>query len=248
MSEHSPAPAALPRQRVRREVTSFVRRSPRMRPGPRRAWERSRSAYVLEVPHRTTSTTIAPGHRLDPVAVFGRRAPLVVEIGPGTGESLVPMAASRPEADVLAFEVYLPGAARIVGRLQDQGLTNVRLVLADAVAGLTQLLGPGSVAEVWAFFPDPWPKARHHKRRLIDPAFADLVASRLAPGGTLRLATDWEPYAARMRAVLDAHPELVSLGGRDGWAERCPDRPVTRFEQRGLDAGRTIRDLLYRRR
>jgi tRNA (guanine-N7-)-methyltransferase len=235
--------------RVQREVTSFVRRSTRMRPVHLRAWERLRHAYVIEVPHRATSTSIAPGHPLDVAAAFGRTAPLVVEIGPGTGESLVEMAAARPEADVLAFEVYLPGVARAIGRLHEAEVTNVRLLQSDAVDGLTHLLGPASVQELWTFFPDPWPKVKHHKRRLVDRAFADLVASRLRPGGSWRLATDWSDYATQMRAVLDPHPALVNAAtGPSGWAERLADRPLTRFEQRGIDAGRTVRDLHYRRR
>ncbi len=247
MTEPTQQPLRAPR--VQREVTSFVRRSSRMRPVHLRAWERLRHAYVLEVPPRAASTSVAPGHPLDVAAAFGRRAPLVVEIGPGTGESLVAMAAARPEVDVLAFEVYLPGVARTVTRLHETDVANVRLLQSDAVDGLTHLLGPGSVQEVWTFFPDPWPKSRHHKRRLVDRAFADLVASRLRTGGEWRLATDWGDYAAQMRAVLDTHPDLVNAGAApDGWAERHPDRPLTRFEQRGLEAGRTVRDLHYRRR
>jgi tRNA (guanine-N7-)-methyltransferase len=161
---HQPAgePPVRREPRVQREVTSFVRRSTRMRPVHLRAWERLRHAYVVEVPQRSTSTSIAPGHPLDVAAVFGRTAPLVVEIGPGTGESLVAMAAARPELDVLAFEVYLPGVARAVNRLHETGVTNVRLLQSDAVDGLTHLLGPGSVEELWTFFPDPWPKVKHH--------------------------------------------------------------------------------------
>ncbi len=243
-------PTTPPRApRVHREVTSFVRRSTRMRPVHLRAWERLRHAYVLEVPQRSTSTSVAPGHPLDPSAVFGREAPLVVEIGPGTGESLVAMAAARPEVDVLAFEVYLPGVARAVHRLHETGVTNVRLLQTDAVDGLTHLLGPGSVAELWTFFPDPWPKAKHHKRRLVDHAFAHLAADRLRPGGQWRLATDWADYADQMRTVLDTHPDLATAAiSADGWADRDPDRPLTRFEQRGIDAGRVVRDLRYRRR
>jgi len=234
---------------VRREVTSFVRRSTRMRPPQLRTWERLRHVYVLEVPHRASSTSIAPGHPLDPAAAFGRDAPLIVEIGSGAGESLVAMAAARPESNVLAFEVYVPGIARTLGRLHDERVGTVRLVQADAVDGLTHLLGPASLAEVWTFFPDPWPKARHHKRRLVDAAFADLVASRLLAGGSWRLATDWADYAEQIRTVLDDHPDLENLGtAEDGWAERCADRPLTRFERRGLEAGRTVRDLHYRRR
>jgi tRNA (guanine-N7-)-methyltransferase len=247
VTEPTGQPVRAPR--VQREVTSFVRRSSRMRPVHLRAWERLRHAYVLEVPQRAASTSVAPGRPLDVAAAFGRTAPLVVEIGPGTGESLVTMAAARPEMDVLAFEVYLPGIARTVHRLHETGVANVRLVPSDAVDGLTHLLGPGSLQEVWTFFPDPWPKARHHKRRLVDRAFADLVASRLRPGGLWRLATDWADYAEQIRSLLDAQPQLVNEGGgRDGWAERWPDRPLTRFERRGIEAGRTVHDLRYRRR
>jgi tRNA (guanine-N7-)-methyltransferase len=220
-----------------------------MRPVHLRAWERLRHAYVLEVPHRSASTSIAPGHPLDLTVVYGRTAPLVVEIGPGTGESLVAMAAARPEVDVLAFEVYLPGVARTVNRLHETEITNVRLLQSDAVDGLRNLLGPASVEEVWTFFPDPWPKVRHHKRRLVDRAFAELVAGRLRPGGVWRLATDWADYATQMRSVLDAEPELENVGAAaDGWAVRDTERPLTRFEQRGIEAGRTVRDLRYRRR
>jgi tRNA (guanine-N7-)-methyltransferase len=220
-----------------------------MRPQHLRAWERLRHAYVIDVPRRDSSTSIAPGQPLDPTRVFGRKAPLVVEIGSGTGESLVALAAARPEFDLLAFEVYLPGIARTVSRLHDHVVPNVRLIQADAVDGLGQLLGPGSVDELWTFFPDPWPKARHHKRRLITRGFADLAASRLRPGGSWRLATDWADYAEQMRAVLDLHPELTNIGSAEGgWAERFADRPLTRFEQRGIEAGRTVRDLHYRRR
>ncbi|MFT4165400.1 MAG: tRNA (guanosine(46)-N7)-methyltransferase TrmB [Microlunatus sp.] len=235
--------------RVRREVVSFVRRSTRMRPQQLRAWERLRHAYVLDIPRQTSSTSVKTGHRLDLTAAFGRAAPLIVEVGSGTGESLVAMAAARPDANVLAFEVYLPGIARTVSRLHDEQVGNVRLVQADVVDGFTHLLGPGSVAELWTFFPDPWPKARHHKRRLVDSSFADLVATRLRAGGDWRLATDWADYAEQIREVLDHHPDFENAAGTpDGWAERLPARPLTRFEQRGLDAGRTVRDLHYRRR
>lgn len=236
-------------RRVRREVVSFVRRSTRMRPQQLRAWEQLRHPYLVEVPRRISSTSVASGAPLDLAVVFGRQAPVVVEIGSGTGESLVAMASARPGVDVLAFEVYLPGIAKTVARLHDSQLGNVRLVQADVVDGLASLLGPSSVTEVWTFFPDPWPKPRHHKRRLIHADFADLVASRLRPGGSWRLATDWSDYAEQMRAVLDVHPDFDNVGtGPAGWANRCADRPITRFEQRGIEAGRTVRDLHYRRR
>jgi tRNA (guanine-N7-)-methyltransferase len=232
-------------QRVHREVVSFVRRSARMRAGQRAAWERHRAAYVLEVARSETSTSVHPDARLDLAAAFGREAPLIVEIGPGTGESLVSMARGRPEADVLAFEVYQPAVAQILGQLARSHVSNVRVVAADAHAGLQHLITPGSIAELWTFFPDPWPKSRHHKRRLVDAEFVGLAVERLRPGARWRLATDWTDYAEQMRAVLDAHPGLVNEhpNGAPRWAER----PVSRFEQRGRQAGRDVVDLAYRR-
>ena len=226
---------------TRREIVSFVRRSNRMRPPQLRAWDRHYADFVLEVPRGETSTSVRAGRPLDLTAAFGREAPLVVEVGPGTGESLVPMARARPEINIVAFEVYQPAIAQILRRLAAEKLTNVRLVQADAAAGLDQLLPHASVAELWTFFPDPWPKVRHHKRRLVSAGFADLAASRVAPGGWWRLATDWAPYADAMTAVLDAHPSWTATGG--GRA----DRPLTRFERRGLGAGRSVAELVYRR-
>ena len=233
------------RERVHREVVSFVRRSARMRPNQREAWDRLHDRFVIEVPRLQTSTSVDPAVTVDLSAVFGRRAPLVVEVGPGTGESLVPMARAHPDANILAFEVYQPAIAQILAALERDAVDNVRLLEADAVAGLDHVVPPGSVDAVWTFFPDPWHKARHHKRRLVDRAFADLVAARMRPGGHWRLATDWSDYAEQMRAVLDHHPAFVNQ--HDGWAPRWDARPVTRFEQRGLEAGRTIVDLDYRR-
>jgi len=217
-----------------------------MRPNQRRAWERHHEAFVLEVPRRETSTSIAATARLDLRAAFGRRAPLVVEIGPGAGESLVPMAQARPDVDVLAFEVYAPAVAQLVGALARAGVTNVRVVAANAVEGLQHLVPAQRLDELWTFFPDPWPKARHHKRRLVSPEVATLVTSRLREGGRWRLATDWQDYARQMRAVLDAQPGLVDEHP-GGWAPRWADRPLTRFEVRGRDAGRAVHDLTYRR-
>jgi len=233
------------RPRVHREVVSYVRRSARMRPNQRRAWERHHDDFVLEVPQRETSTSIAAGARLDLAAAFGRDAPLVVEIGPGTGESLVPMARARPEANLLAFEVYAPAVAQLVGALARGGVGNVRIVAANAVEGLEHLVPPGGLDELWTFFPDPWPKARHHKRRLVSPQVAGLATSRLRPGGRWRLATDWADYAEQMRDVLDAQAGLANEH-EGGWAPRWPDRPLTRFERRGLAAGRVVHDLTYR--
>jgi tRNA (guanine-N7-)-methyltransferase len=230
------------RPRLHREVTSFVRRSARMRDSQRRTYEAQLGGVVLDVPQGPLRTSVADdAEPLDPASLFGRVAPLVVEIGCGPGDSLVPMARARPDVDLLAFEVFEPAAAALAARLAREDVTNVRVAPVDAVAGLERLVPPGSLAEVWTFFPDPWPKLKHHKRRLVDAAFADLVASRLAPGGRWRLATDWAEYADQMRTVLGAHPAFVAE------AEERGDRPVTRFERRGLAEHRTIADLVYRR-
>jgi tRNA (guanine-N7-)-methyltransferase len=178
---------------------------------------------------------------LSAAKVFGREAPLVLEIGSGMGEATAAMAAADPARDVLAVEVHTPGLGNLLRLVEAGGLTNVRVLEADAREVLRELLGPDSLDEVRVFFPDPWPKARHAKRRLVTPEFADLVASRLRPGGRLHVATDWASYAEQVLAVLGAHPsyEVVS---RDRGA-----RPVTRFEQRGRDAGRRSYDVVAQR-
>jgi tRNA (guanine-N7-)-methyltransferase len=232
--------------RARRDVVSFVRRSNRMRPNQRRAWEAYRDRYVLEVPRLDTSTSVHPTASLDLVKAFGRDAELIVEIGPGTGESMIPMAKSQPQVNVLAFEVYQPAIARMLAQLARNRQDNVRIIEADAVAAMEHLVPARSVDQIWLFFPDPWHKARHHKRRLLTPTFAALSAARLKPGGIWRIATDWADYAERMRDVLDSDPSLANLHP-NGWAPRWRGRPVTHFEQRGLDAGRQIFDLAYRR-
>ena len=183
------------------------------------------------------------GRPLDVPALFGRVAPLVVEVGSGMGEATAHMAAADPGRDVLAVDVHVQGLGRLLRRVEEGGLTNVRVAEGDAVVLLRDMLGPASVDEVRVYFPDPWPKARHVKRRLVQRAFLDLVASRLGAGGRLHVATDWAPYAEQVSALLGAHPayEVVHEGARP------EHRPVTRFEQRGLDAGRTSYDILARR-
>jgi tRNA (guanine-N7-)-methyltransferase len=231
-----------------REVVSFVRRSTRMNPGQERAWAQ-RERWLVEVPRRHTSTSISAGADVDWAAVFGRSAPLVVEIGSGTGDSLVAMAAAAPNRDHIAFEVFRPAMASTMIKLDAAGTPNVRLVDADGVEGLTRLFTSGDVTELWTFFPDPWHKARHHKRRLIDAGFASLVASRLTSDGVWRIATDWADYAQHCRQVLDNHPDLVNAYAESGGvAGRPAARPLTKYERRGLTAGRGVTDLVYRRR
>lgn len=229
-----------------REVVSFARRSARMNESQTRAWERHATDWVLDLPREQRSTTISRDATVDWAEVFGREAPLVVEIGSGAGDSLVPMAAARPEVDFVAFEVFQPMAASTLGRMAREGVDNIRVVIADGAKSLDRIFPEASLGELWTFFADPWHKTKHHKRRLVSTGFADTVASRLTDGGLWRLATDWEDYALWQREVLDAHPQFTNQ--HDGWAPRFTERPVTRFEQRGLDAGREIRDLTYVRK
>lgn len=177
---------------------------------------------------------------------FGRSAPVVLEIGSGMGETTARLAAAAPEVNYLAVEVYQPGLAQLIMRAEELGLANLRLLRGDAVVLLDEHIAPGSLAEVRIFFPDPWPKTRHHKRRLIQPGFVALVASRLAGGGLLRLATDWEHYAEQMLAVCQAEPALRNRYAE--WAPRPEWRSVTKFEGRAEQAGRTSRDLVFERR
>lgn len=231
--------------RIHRAVVSFVRRSTRMNPSQQRAWRELRGRFVVEVPRGEASTSVAADAHVAWDEVFGRSAPLGVEIGTGTGEALVALAEAHPELDIVGFEVYLPAVASTLARIERHRVSNVRVVVADGVAALATLFDAGALERLWTFFPDPWHKARHHKRRLVSPAFTDLVASRLAPTGTWHLATDWEDYALAMSETLDGCPGLVNV--HDGWAPRPDERPVTTFERRGLAAGRAIRDLAYRR-
>ena len=216
-----------------REVLSYARRGSRLTPRQQDAWDAHHGRWVI------------PDEAVDDRGFaladwFGRSAPVVVEIGSGVGEATAALAPRRPEVDVLAFEVWRPGVAHTLELLADAGAGNVRLLGVDAVWALEHLFAPGSVEELWTFFPDPWPKKRHHKRRLVTPQFAALAASRLRPGGLWRLATDWQEYAEQMRAVLDAEARLAG-----GVTERWSDRPLTRFERKGIAAGRTIVDLTY---
>lgn len=224
----------------RREVVSFVHRGGRMTDGQAQAWQRWWPTYGRTLDARRYS--------LDLAGWFGRDAPVVLEIGSGTGESTAALAAAAPDVDHLAVEVYPPGLAQLLMRIRELGLTNLRLVRADAVVVLREQLTADSLAGVRIFFPDPWPKRKHHKRRLVQPEFVALAASRIAPGGTLHLATDWAHYAEQMRRVCDAEPTLRAErpAGAD-WTPRPAWRPLTKFEQRAGEQGRTARDLIYRR-
>ena len=203
-----------------------------MAPAQHAALERLRPALGVPV----------DGGPLDLAALFGRTAPVVLEIGSGTGEVTAALAAADPARDVLAVEVHTPGVANLLRLAEAQQLPNVRVAEGYAMVLLRDMLAAGSLDEVRVLFPDPWPKARHHKRRLVSPGFASLVAQRLAPGGRLHVATDWAHYAAQVLDVVAADPDL------DGGPVPRPDRPVTRFEQRALEAARAVVDVVAVRR
>ncbi len=218
-----------------RRVVSFHPRGGRLNPVQRRAWDLHAENWV-----------VAPDRPLDGKRLFGRKAPLVVEIGSGMGEATAGMALRRPDVNLLAVEVYRPGVAQTLHHLARAGVSNVRLLRGDGVEVLEQLVDPGALTELWLFFPDPWPKTRHRKRRLVTPSFAALAASRLRKGGLLRLATDWQHYAEQMLAVLSSEPKLRNRHA--GWAPRPDFRPRTRFERRGLAEGRAIWELEFVRK
>lgn len=216
-------------------LTTYARRGSRLTSGQQAAWERRRDQWLIP----ESAVEDSP---FDVTPYFGRQAPLIVEIGSGNGEAVAALAAARPSYDVLAFEVWRPGVASTFLELEERGVENVRLLAIDAVWSLEHLLEPGQLAELWTFFPDPWHKKRHHKRRLVTPAFASVAASRLQEGALWRLATDWADYAEQVDEVLAAEPLLE--GGR---TERWDDRPLTKFERRAIAEGRSITDFCYRR-
>jgi tRNA (guanine-N7-)-methyltransferase len=230
----------------REEPVSFVRRSGRMSEAQERAFAELAPFYLFDVARDVAFTSVHPEARLEPVSVYGRTAPLTVEIGSGQGHAIIAAATSRPETDFLAVEVFRAGLARTMLDADKAGVRNLRLVEANAPEVLSTLLPEAAASEVWIFFPDPWHKKRHTKRRLVRPGFPETAARALADGGMLRLATDWEDYALQMREVLDASAEFERAFEGD-WAERFDGRVMTAFERKGITKGRDIRDLAYRR-
>ena len=240
-------PAELSDEGYREGILSFVRRSARLTEGQKWAWTHLSDAMRIDVPRGRSVTSVAEDSEREPAEFFGREARLVVEIGSGQGHAIVHAAEQRPDTNFLAVEVFRAGLARTMGSAHRAGVENVRVVEANAPEVLERLLPAASIDELWVFFSDPWPKARHNKRRLISPEFAELVARSLKPGGVLRLATDWEEYALQMRDVLDAADGFErNFAGE--WDERFDGRVLTVFERKGSEAGRDIRDLSYRLR
>jgi len=222
--------------RPARRIRSFVLRAGRMGTGQARALTELGPRFVLPY---------AP-QPLDAAAAFGRAAPLVVEIGFGMGQATAEIAKTRPDTDFLGIEVHVPGVGALLKRIGEEKLTNLRLVQHDAVEVFEQMLAPASLAGVHVFFPDPWHKKKHNKRRLIQPAFVSLLASRIAPGGYLHCATDWQDYAEQMLEVLGGEPTLSNTA--EGYAQRPDYRPLTKFENRGIKLGHGVWDLVFTKR
>jgi tRNA (guanine-N7-)-methyltransferase len=220
-----------------RAIRSFVVRAGRMTVAQERAWQELWPRLGIE-------TAESP---LDLPAVFGRDAPRTLEIGFGNGESLVALAAAHPGRDFLGIEVHRPGVGHLLLRAAESNLGNLRVICRDAVEVLQRCIPGGSLDEVLLYFPDPWPKKRHHKRRIVQPDFVALVASRLRSGGVLRMATDWQHYAEQMLEVAGQCAALRNESPQGSYVARPDSRPVTRFERRGQRLGHDVRDLAFRR-
>ena len=225
-----------PHPHAHRPMRSFVLRAGRMGPGQQRALETLGPRFLL--PYGAEA--------LDLPATFGRSAPCVLEIGFGMGDATAQVAAALPGTDFLAVEVHAPGVGALLKHIGEKELTNLRLLQHDAVEVLKHMLAPACLAGVHIWFPDPWHKKRHHKRRLIQPAFVAELITRIAPGGYLHCATDWQDYAEQMLAVLAAEPGLQNSA--EGYAPRPDWRPLTKFENRGLKLGHGVWDLVFTRK
>ncbi|MEA3292657.1 MAG: tRNA (guanosine(46)-N7)-methyltransferase TrmB [Pseudomonadota bacterium] len=236
MSDDSPAEGAKNRNE-RRQVRSFVRREGRLTPGQQRALDDLWPKFGID----------GGTDPLDFRKLFGRDAPVWLEIGFGNGDALLEMATGHPEHDWLGIEVHRPGVGRLLRGLEAREIDNVRVLRDDAVEVLKNRIPDTSLAGVCLFFPDPWPKKRHHKRRILQPGFAALVRNRLQPGGLFHFATDWEEYAGWTLRVLEQTPGLENLAGPGRFSPRPAERPLTRFEHRGVDLGHGVWDLWLRR-
>ena len=221
-----------------RRIRSFQPRRSRVTAGQADALRRLWPVWGLDI----------DGQRvLDLAELFGNTRPVVLEIGFGMGEATAQMAADDPDTNILAVDVHTPGQGNLLNLADRNGLTNIRVGNGDAIILLREMLTPDSLDGLRVYFPDPWPKKRHHKRRLIQPEFLTLAATRLKPGAVLHCATDWEPYAEQMLDVLTAHPDYENTVPEGGFAPRPAFRPLTRFESQGLQKGHVVRDLLFRR-
>jgi tRNA (guanine-N7-)-methyltransferase len=223
--------------RPHRRIRSFVLREGRLTAAQDRALTELWPAFGIDY---------SPA-LLDLDAIFGRHAERLLEIGFGTGDALAAHAAAHPDIDCIGVEVHRSGVGHLLLRAHAEKLGNIRVICHDAVEVLEHQLPAGSLSAIHVFFPDPWPKKRHHKRRLIQPAFVGRLVRALQEGGELRLATDWQPYAEHMLAVLQGFPDLRNLAGEAHYVERHGERPVTRFERRGQRLGHGVWDLAFRK-
>ena len=223
-----------PEQTFPQRIRSFIRRQGRVTPGQQLALDNFWDKYCLD-----------PKSDYDFPNVFGRDAPLFVEIGFGNGESLARMAAANPDKDYIGIEVHRPGVGHLLMLLNQQGLSNVRIYCHDAIEIMEHKVADHSLAGVHLFFPDPWPKKKHHKRRIVRPGFVDLLVRKLKSGGYFHAATDWENYAESMLAVLSESSRLKNTSPTNDYCQ-CPEyRPLTKFEQRGLRLGHGVWDLIF---
>jgi tRNA (guanine-N7-)-methyltransferase len=238
-SRHDPAETGAPAEGApAQHIRSYVRREGRITSAQEEALEQLWPRYGID----------PAGAVLDLPAIFGRRAPLAVEIGFGSGDHLLSSAQARTDTDFIGIEVHRPGAGRVLQQADKLGISNLRVLCTDAVEVLRQSLPAGSVDEVVIFFPDPWPKKRHQKRRLVQPAFVELLARVLRPGGRLRMATDWADYARHMLEVMATAPQFSNVAGEGCAIPRPSDRPLTRFEARGLRLGHEVADFEFVRK
>jgi len=216
------------------KIRSFIRRQGRLTPGQQVALDNYWDKYCLD-----------PKADYDFAAVFGRNAPLFIEIGFGNGESLASMAAANPDKDYIGIEVHRPGVGHLLLLLNQQSLTNVRIYCHDAIEIMEHKIADNSLSGVHLFFPDPWPKKKHHKRRIVRPDFIDLLVRKLKPEGYFHAATDWENYAEAMLAVLSESSALRNASPSNDYCQ-CPEyRPLTKFEQRGIRLGHGVWDLIF---
>lgn len=219
-----------------RTIKSYVLRAGRMGTGQVRAFDLYGQRFLL--PYQQAL--------LEPTATFGRSAPLILEIGFGMGDATARIAQQRPQDNFLCCEVHVPGVGALLKRCGEGDISNIRIIQHDAVEVLEHMLAPGQLDGVHIFFPDPWHKARHHKRRLIQPAFVNRLVTRIRPGGYLHCATDWQPYAEQMLQVLSTEPWLENTAS--DYAPKPDYRPLTKFEHRGLKLGHGVWDLVFKRR
>jgi tRNA (guanine-N7-)-methyltransferase len=223
--------------RHHRAIRSFVVRAGRMTDAQERAWTDLWPRYGIDFSRQTLDWDLS----------FGRHAARTLEIGFGNGENLLALAVARPQEDFIGVEVHRAGVGHLLLRAGAAGVTNLRIICHDAVEVLEHQVPDASLRELLLYFPDPWPKKRHHKRRIIQPAFVELVARKLQPGGTFRLATDWRNYAEHMLAILSASTSFRNESSTGEWIERPASRPLTRFESRGHRLGHDVWDLAFRR-